>query len=544
MTTTPANGERRLTRWLARRTLRARLIATLALLLTAAGLVIGLATTLALNDFLVNRLDQQLIAAGDRFTVSLEKNRALNDSSGAGQSTDPRGDGFGSAPGQAVGTLGVRVLLGQVAQSGVVTANGARPANLTAADQATLVAIPDDHRPRDIELSTLDEYRVLATPGLDGDVLLTGLPLQPVEDTLAQLITIELIVFAVVLAATVLGGVVLVRLSLRPLHRVTATARQVSDLPLATGEVALPASVLHTDPGTEVGQLGAAFDHMLTHIEDALTRRHAVEERLRQFAADASHELRTPLAVIRSNAEFLRRSPSPARSDVQAILSRIETASTRMGLLVDDLLLLARLDAGRPLAREPVDLTGLVIDTIADARAMATSHLWRLDLPTSTVTVPGDEHRLRQVLANLLTNARVHAPPGTTVTVRVRADESGTAQVSVTDDGPGIPLEVRTRLFERFVRGDPARSRVAGSTGLGLAIVSAIAHAHHGTVAVTSQPGDTTFLLCLPTYADVPGHAIDVGGLVHSGNRADHVDGGVPHGRGEIRKDEIGAAKL
>jgi two-component system OmpR family sensor kinase len=240
---------------------------------------------------------------------------------------------------------------------------------------------------------------------------------------------------------------------------------------------------------------------MLGHVEAALARRAASETRLRRFAADASHELRTPLAAIRGYAELARRHPGPVPGDIAHALARVESESARMSVLVDELLLLAQLDAGRPLAKAPVDLTRLAIDTASDARAASPGHHWTLELPDEPVRVAGDEHRLHQVLANLMSNAAQHTPEGTTVTVAVATDHRQTVRVSVTDTGPGIPGDLQPALFERFVRGDSARSNGGGSTGLGLAIVQAVTTAHGGTVSVASQPGHTSFVITLPRLA-------------------------------------------
>jgi two-component system OmpR family sensor kinase len=308
--------------------------------------------------------------------------------------------------------------------------------------------------------------------------------------------------FAAVLLLTGVLGTGFVRLSLRPLRRVAATATRVTELPLASGEVTLPERVPDADPRTEVGQVGSAFNRMLGHVEAALARRAASESRLRRFAADASHELRTPLAAIRGYAELARRHPGPIPGDIAHALSRVESESARMSVLVDELLLLAQLDAGRPLAKEPVDLTRLAIDATSDARAASGDHRWRLELPGEPVHVLGDEHRLHQVLANLMSNAAKHTPPGTTVTVAVAAGaDPGTVRLSVTDDGPGIPEDLQPALFERFVRGDSARSNAGASTGLGLAIVQAVTTAHGGSVSMTSRPGQTIFVITLPHLA-------------------------------------------
>ncbi|MQY10755.1 putative sensor histidine kinase TcrY [Streptomyces sp. RB5] len=233
---------------------------------------------------------------------------------------------------------------------------------------------------------------------------------------------------------------------------------------------------------------------------DALTRRHAGEERLRHFAADAGHELRTPLANIRGHTELALRHRGPVPAEVGHALDRIACESLRMTRLVDDLLLLARLDAGRPLEHEPVDLTLLILNATDDARAAGPGHHWLLDLPEEAITVTGDAHRLQQAIGNLLANARTHTPPGTDVTVAL-TEEQGTVHVDVTDNGPGIPEELGPEVFGRFVRADHARSRSTGSTGLGLATVHAVITAHDGTATVTSSPGRTTFRLTLPARA-------------------------------------------
>lgn len=330
--------------------------------------------------------------------------------------------------------------------------------------------------------------------GDDQDVLITGLPLHPVEETLHRLEAVEAVVFGAALVATGIAGALWVRLSLRPLRRVTVQAVNVARLPLASGEIAMPEPLADTDPATEVGN---ALNHMLGHIEDALKRRHASEERLRHFAADASHELRTPLADIRGHAELALRHQGSVPPAVHHALQRIDAESQRMTGLVDDLLLLARLDAGRPLERESVDLTLLVLNALDDARAAGPAHRWLLDLPEEPVTATGDAHRLQQAIGNLLANARTPTLPGTEVTVAVAAEGAG-AVLTVTDNGPGIPPELQPEVFGRFVRADHARSRSTGSTGLGLAIVHAVVTGHQGSVDVTSRPGRTVFRVTLP----------------------------------------------
>jgi two-component system OmpR family sensor kinase len=275
---------------------------------------------------------------------------------------------------------------------------------------------------------------------------------------------------------------------------------------LGSGKVDLPNRVPETDPRTEVGQLGDAFNQMLGHVETALEERETSEVRLRRFVADASHELRTPLAGIRSYAELARRSTEDVPDEVSHALGRVESEAVRMGRLVDDLLLLARLDTGRPLEQKDVDLSRLVIEVTSDARVAGPDHRWSLDLPDEPLVVRGDEHRLHQVVANLLSNARIHTPAGTSVVVRLSADPAGQAArqsgrqvlLSVADDGPGIPAELQAHVFERFVRADDSRSRVKGSTGLGLAIAQAVVKAHGGSLTLISQGGGTEFRISLP----------------------------------------------
>jgi len=243
------------------------------------------------------------------------------------------------------------------------------------------------------------------------------------------------------------------------------------------------------------------MNQMLGHVSKALVARQASEMRVRQFVADASHELRTPLAAIRGYAELARREEDDTEGVAHA-LRRVESESARMTTLVDDLLLLARLDSGRPLSAEEVDLTLVVVDAVSDAQVAGPSHRWQLDLPEEPVTTIGDPARLHQVLANLLANARTHTPAGTTVWCGLRT-EPGASVVTVTDDGPGIPAALQPEIFNRFVRGDSSRSRAAGSTGLGLAIVAAVVAAHDGVVSVQSRPGRTTFTVRLP-HSGVP----------------------------------------
>jgi two-component system, OmpR family, sensor kinase len=489
--------------WLAGRTLRGRLIAGLVALLAVACACVGLVTYLALRGFLFDSLDQQLNVASHRYTSCVQNQDGPPPQASPGMPPPSSLQCGDEIPGQAAGTFSAQLVNYRVTTATIV--NGT--CDLSALDAAVLARLPVNGRPYNRNLpSAHGEYRLTARRSPDGDVLVTGLPLSEMQTTLHSVEIAEIAVFSIALLLTGVIGTGWVRLSLRPLRRVTATAAEVTRLPLGSGEVALPNRVPDSDPRTEVGQLGVAFNRMLGHVESALARRHASEARLRTFAADASHELRTPLAAIRGYAELARRHPGALPDDVAHALSRVESESARMSGLVDDLLLLARLDAGRPLADDLVDLTRLAIDAASDARAAAPDHRWQLDLPGESVVVRGDEHRLRQVLANLMSNAARHTPPGTTVTISLAmpgsegsaAGPAGMAALRVADDGPGIPPELQPELFERFVRGDSSRSRAAGSTGLGLAIVDAVVAAHRGHVQVTSRPGQTVFVITLP----------------------------------------------
>jgi two-component system OmpR family sensor kinase len=476
------------------RSLRARLTVGLVVLLAVSCAAVGLAAVVELNGFLTQRLDEQLVQTGTRFPESLEHNGVLPD--------DHDGDEHGDTRRMATGTFGARLVNGRVTNTGLIRSGDPSAdldVGLPAQDAARLVRTPADGRPHTVELSALGDYRVVASAGRDGDVLVVGLPLEPVEATVHRLELVAGAVFGLALVVTGVAGAFWVRWSLRPLSRVTATATRVSELPLASGEVALPPRAPDADPHSEVGQVAAALNRMLGHVEGALTKRHAGEERLRRFAADASHELRTPVASVRGHAELALLHPGPVPPEVTRALERIAAESSRMGLMVDDLLLLARLDAGRPLERRPVDLTHLVLDAVTDARAAGPGHRWTLDLPEDPVTVTGDAHRLHQVVANLLANARLHTPVGTKVAVTLESRDEA-AVLRVHDDGPGVPEDVRPGVFERFTRAEHRRHPDASGTGagLGLSIVAAVVEAHGGSVDLDSRPGDTTFTVRLP----------------------------------------------
>ncbi|MEW1637390.1 HAMP domain-containing sensor histidine kinase [Streptomyces sp. NPDC093801] len=488
-------GPRRRRPW----SLRTRLVVSAVALIAVVGAAIGTVTTLAMRSRLMGELDKQLNNSVEMAVRG----------PGAGKAAREGSLGFVFAPGSPMGAAGIRL------DPAGKTIGGARIAPvegpgldhrevLTEAQTAVLehvarTAGPGRARTVDVDLPGLGAYRALAAP--DG-VLVLAFPLRGVDSTVNTLIAVEVCVTLAGLLAASLAGQALVAVALRPLRRVAATATRVSELPLHSGEPALHERVpeAEADPRTEVGQVGAALNRMLGHVSSALTARQQSETQVRQFVADASHELRTPLASIRGYAELTRRGREEPGPDTRHALARIESEATRMTGLVEDLLLLARLDAGRPLSREDTDLAPLVVDAVSDARAAGPGHHWRLELPDEPAPVPADPARIQQVLVNLLANARTHTPPGTTVTARV-SRETSAVRLRIEDDGPGIPAELMPHVFERFARGDASRSRTAGSTGLGLAIVQAVVTAHDGRVDVRSEPGRTCFEVLLPLTA-------------------------------------------
>jgi len=320
--------------------------------------------------------------------------------------------------------------------------------------------------------------------------LAVALPLTDVSATLGQLLLIELLVTVGVLGGATGAGLVLVRLGLRPLTEIESTAGAI-----AAGD--LTQRVRRADRRTEVGRLGIALNSMLGQIESAFAEKDASEQRLRRFLADASHELRTPLTSIRGYAELFRRGAADKPEDLAKVMLRIEEEGARMGVLVDDLLLLARLDRGRPLERRPVDLTMVVEEAVEAARAVEPDRV--IDFrPGETLSVPGDQIRLRQVLDNLMANIRTHTPADTPARVSMRPEADGVT-IEVADFGPGLPPETRELVFNRFFRADPGRSRDRGGAGLGLAISHAIVAAHGGTIeALDSEPQGTTMRIHLP----------------------------------------------
>jgi two-component system, OmpR family, sensor kinase len=486
-----------------RNTLRRQLVVRVTVLVALAALLITTATALAARQLLMSQLDRQL----DTVTAR------VRDPGAAWPIGGP--DSGLLRPGQPIGTLavlydpdGTPQAGGRLTERGASGQRGAAvmPLPDRAVDQ--LADVPANGTKSSISLSGLGDYRVVGYPivagGTDLGTLVVGVPLHEVDETILQLLGIAALLSLLAIAGTVFASRSLVVRSLRPLNRVAATAQHVSQLRLDRGEVALAVRVPPQDanPATEVGRVGQAFNHMLNNVEEALAARQASETKVRQFVADASHELRNPLAAIRGYAELTRRDREQLPTEAAYAMSRVESEAERMSHLVEDMLLLARLDAGPDLDLQPCDLSEIVINAVSDGRVAGPDHAWQLTLPQYPVIAYGDRHRLQQVMANLLANARTHTPPGTKVHTEVSVS-GPEAVVTVTDNGPGIPPEMAHRVFERFARGDASRMRTpnagrGGSTGLGLAIVAAVVDAHHGSVAVTSQPGHTQFTVRLP----------------------------------------------
>lgn len=402
-------------------------------------------------------------------------------------------------PGLPLGTIAY-IDSGDSTDSGVV--NGRFEVDpLTDAQTAQLVEVPADGAIHTVEVEGLGAYRVVSELDTNGRSV-TGLPLGRVGATLRDGLVRQLAVAAGGLVVIGVVGALAIRREMKPLAQLAQTAHRVTDTPLDSGEVRLDFRAPVANPRTEVGQVGAALNTMLDHVEGSLAAREDSERRARTFLADASHELRTPLASVAGYTELLQtRDLDPAQRD--AALGRIASEAERMSGLVEDMLLLARLDAGRPLDVEPVELPIVVTEALMDAQAAAPDHSWHLDLVGTSAsddppafTVLANEDRLRQVVGNLLTNARVHTPAGTSVRVRIEEGE-GTVVLTVDDDGPGIPAEQLDHIFDRFSRGDASRRRASGTSGLGLPIVAAIVDAFGGQIKVAADNG-TTFTVTLP----------------------------------------------
>jgi two-component system OmpR family sensor kinase len=455
--------------------LRVRLLVAVGAVALVALAVADVATYSSLRSFLYQRVDQSLDSA----------HRAI-------ERPGPGGSRLPDAPGIYVAvrdTEGTTVYEQAYGRFGVEESKPTLPTKING-----LHASPGG--PDEARYFTTAAFRVRASLLNDGSQLILALPLADTTTTLHRLLFVELLVTLGALGAAATLGWWLVKLGLRPLADVEATAAAIAD-----GD--LDRRVPGDDAPTEVGRLARVLNTMLGRIQDAFSARDATEARLRRFVADASHELRTPVAAVSAYAELFERGANDRPEDLARVMTGIRTETDRMGELVQDLLLLARLDEGRPLERVPVELVGLAAEAVGAAMTVGPAWPVRLDA-AGPVEVEGDRARLRQVLDNLLSNVRAHTPPGTQAVVTISAGRER-AEIAVADSGPGLTDEQRAQVFDRFYRADASRSRQHGGAGLGLAIVSAIVAAHGGTVTVTAPfEGGTVFTVGLPGFTALP----------------------------------------
>lgn len=467
-------------------TLQRKLIVTVVGITSFILVLVGVATSAILGGVLEAGLNNQVASALERTSAQLR-------------------------PALLAGMTAEEILRQQPQQPGFLLAVETVPSAPTAAvtmPNHDVVALDEDQinqlaaglqgeGPLIVSIDDIGTFRVEGRQ-VTGSVVVVGISRDEVARSIGQMLT--------TIGLLTLGGLILlaaatawtIRAGLAPLRSIADTAERVSRQPLDQGEVSITERVPapEADPRTEIGRVGEALNSLLDHVGESLDARQRNEERMRRFVADASHELRTPLASIRGYSELSLRDPSLSDT-TEASLERIQAQSLRMTTLVEDLLLLARLDEGQELVYGSVDLTRLALEAVGDARPAGPDHHWVLEVDDTPVVVAGDAARLHQVAANLLANARIHTPAGTTVTVAVRQDGDN-AVLSVHDDGPGVDPAVEKELFERFSRADRSRARKTGGTGLGLSIARAIVQAHGGTLTVQSAPGDTTFSVTLP----------------------------------------------
>ena len=463
------------------KSLRGRLVVLMVVLVSAAVVAVGFASYRALGSYLLDQADKDLDQSVGRAEALLR----------VGPNGPRRGDPFFDNPNY----IDVRDVNGvSVLEKPYLAERGQT--------EEPPPKIPKSEPPDDTRYFTTKaasgsmRYRVLTAPRtLIGSgipvTLIIATPLSDEDSALRRLLLIELAAGAIVLAVLVVAARKLVGVGLKPLAEMETTAVEI-----AGGD--LSARVKATDERTEAGRLGNAFNTMVSQIELAFGQRQITEDRLRRFVADASHELRTPLTSIRGYSELYRHGALARPDDLERAMSRIEQEGARMGLLVEDLLLLARLDEHRPFDKRPVNISTVVADTVNDSQAVEPTRLITVIDEAPGAMVLGDDHRLHQVLANLLANVRVHTPIDAKVEVRTRLEDSDVV-IIVRDSGPGMAPEVAANVFERFYRADPSRARASGNAGLGLAIVAAIVQAHDGSVAVDTSPGNgATFTVRLP----------------------------------------------
>ncbi|MDP9389715.1 MAG: HAMP domain-containing histidine kinase [Actinomycetota bacterium] len=463
--------------------LRRRLL--VGLVAVAAVLVVtNVALSRTVESFLLARVDRQLVDVVSRPFLQGERGGSRRAPSQPDGGEDEALSEYFIAVSGPDGQLFVQL-------SSVLADEDESPPRLDAATiRSHLAAHQESPRPFTAPATTGEgSWRLVAVENRRWGVTVVGLSLADFEQTVGRIRLVQLLATLAVLAALALISRWMLRLGVHPIEDMARTADAI-----AAGD--LSQRVDHPGPGTEAGRLGMALNAMLERIEEAFRAREASEERVRRFAADASHELRTPLTSIQGYTELWRAGGLRGDEELAEAMRRMEQEARRMGALVEDLLLLARLDQHRPLDQAPVRLDAIVADAVRDASAVEPDR--PIEMVAEPATVDGDEMRLRQVVANLLSNARAHTPPGTPVRVTV-AVEGDRARVEVADDGPGMEPEVAAKVFERFFRADPSRARAAGGTGLGLSIVAAVAEAHGGQAWVDAAPGrGSRFVVELP----------------------------------------------
>jgi two-component system, OmpR family, sensor histidine kinase TrcS len=490
--------ERNTPRWFPRSLRRQLLVGVLAVV-TVVLVTVGVVSVLSLRGYVTTMNDAEVAKSLHAFNNSYTRYRHADEASahrGTPSVSQALLEFTGQTPGNLIAVLHDGVVIG----SAVFSEDEPRPA------PADVVGALEgqkwyDGPPHTERLGSLGSYRVDCL--IDGpDVLVVGVSLNLADRIIARknITTTALVAAALIVTAGLTVWVV--GYTLRPLRRVAATAAEVAAMPLTDDHrISVRVRPEDTDPDNEVGIVGHTLNRLLDNVDSALAHRADSDLRMRQFITDASHELRTPLAAIQGYAELTRQDSSALPPTTEYALARIESEARRMTLLVDELLLLSRLGEGEDLQSDDVDLADLVVNAVNDAAVAAPTHQWVKDLPDEPVWVRGDHARLHQLVSNLLTNARLHTPPGVTVTTAITRHRFGAeaahAELTVADNGPGIDTDLLPRLFERFVRADTSRSNGSG-IGLGLAIVSSIVKAHHGSVTAESADGRTVFRVRLP----------------------------------------------
>jgi two-component system OmpR family sensor kinase len=484
--------------------LRNRLVLGVALLSALGFIASGVVAQKSLETFLVHQIDDQLLSVANGALPRISQAGIIDDDQDrqarsfsareSGDDDDDDDDDVPPTPLTSVPTATSLTLLN--AEGNVIGRLGGGLNRVSASDYLEGISLAEtlgyEGAPFTVK-SAEENFRVLALP-LPANVgsVAIAQSLEDVERTLNRLQWLLLLIGGIVISFIAFASRLVIRVSLKPLSRVEETAEKI-----AAGD--LSARLPDARPSTEVGRLTTSLNTMLSRIEESFLARQTSEDKLRRFVADASHELRTPLTAIRGFAELHRQGAISGESETKELLGRIEGESIRMGSLVEDLLLLARIDQGREMKHLPVEMIATVEDVVASAQVIGPDHPIIVVTEETELYTLGDEHRIHQVIANLLTNARTHTPAGTPITVSISQHSDG-VRVSVADKGPGLSREDQDKIFERFYRADSSRVRIDGEgSGLGLSIVDAVMKAHGGSVSVTSSLGEgATFTLFFP----------------------------------------------